>query len=260
MMKINNWRDEEVTTSISKRGVLALQNPFDNLVKGNVSPWPPPEIIQKLYKSKHETAFLIENNLDLKMPLGFYSDLQSINSENAITWSVFGTANYFSPKKRNLFVSEFQEIAGLRFNSFNNSNISLWRRLPHPETLTSGGPEVDFLIHTESTLILGESKWKSSISTSQGINKNRDQIQLRIEFLEKYGAKFFPNIQNFAVVLLALNNESVIQYNSKNIQCVSITWDQVCSMDSHLFSEEIRNYLHWKKSHQQMYNKPNQAD
>lgn len=64
---------------------------------GNTLLWPPPEIVQKLNKSNHKLAFMGKIFADPKFTLGFNSDLQSIHSEDAITWSVFGTAEIFSP-------------------------------------------------------------------------------------------------------------------------------------------------------------------
>lgn len=44
---IANWKGEPVQVVASKGGVLAALSPFDNLIKGGVEPWPPPEIVQR---------------------------------------------------------------------------------------------------------------------------------------------------------------------------------------------------------------------
>jgi hypothetical protein len=66
-------------------------HPFDNLIRTGISSWPPPEIIQKLYKSRQSRAFEGKDLAIATSDLGYYCDLQSLHSEDAITWSVFGT-------------------------------------------------------------------------------------------------------------------------------------------------------------------------
>lgn len=45
-----------------------------------------------------------------------------------------------------------------------------------------------------NALILGEAKWQSEVGTAQGKKKDKDQIQLRGEFLKKYGMRLFPAV------------------------------------------------------------------
>ena len=181
-MIIENWLGENKKICQSKGGVCAFQNPYDNLVRGSVNPWPSSEIVQKLYRSTNQKAFINKELEEITSTLSYYSDLQSIHSEDAITWSIFGTASYLPSEVRNKFVYDFLKLSGLNPTTVKHSEISLWRRLPHPETLVAGGPEIDFLIHTNDTLVLGEAKWKSSIGAKQGKNKDRNQIELRLDF------------------------------------------------------------------------------
>jgi hypothetical protein len=46
-----DWRGAEVEVAKSAGGVLALANPWEDVVRGGVLPWPPPELIQKLYQA-----------------------------------------------------------------------------------------------------------------------------------------------------------------------------------------------------------------
>jgi hypothetical protein len=82
-----DWNDRAIPVAHSKGGVKAVAHPFDNLVRTGISAWPPPEIVQKLYKSRQSRAF---EGKDLEIAtsgLGYYCDLQSLHSEDAITWS-----------------------------------------------------------------------------------------------------------------------------------------------------------------------------
>jgi hypothetical protein len=244
---MNNWNKQEINVAISQGGVIALSNPYDNLISTEIEPWPPSEIVQKLYQSRHAKAY-VENQKEKSVEyLGYYSDLQSLHSEDAITWSVFGTAAHSPSEERNKFTSDFLRIMGVRSDQVKNSEIFLWRRIPHPDTLVSGGPEIDFGIFTGDVLLLGEAKWKSSVGASQGKYKDKNQIQLRVEFLNKYGKRIYPNVTQFIVVGLGLENDVTENSTDGVVECVSSTWDDVCGLKSHPNHDELQKYLAWKK-------------
>jgi len=79
-----------------------------------------------------------------------------LHSEDAITWSVFGTIAYSTLSKRENWVSQFFKLLNISDAVSTNAVIFLWRRIPHPDTLVAGGPEIDFGIITDNALILGE--------------------------------------------------------------------------------------------------------
>lgn len=85
-----DWNGQPVRSFRSKGGVLALADPFSGVVRGDVRPWPPAELIQKAYKSEHGSAFGHEPSL-VEWSGRYYCDLQSLHCEDALTWSVFGT-------------------------------------------------------------------------------------------------------------------------------------------------------------------------
>ena len=87
---MKDWNGKNVESAVSKGGVIALVNPYDNLIKTGLSPWPPAEITQKLYSSRQGSAFAGRDFEVCSSYLGYYCDLQSLHSEDAITWSVFG--------------------------------------------------------------------------------------------------------------------------------------------------------------------------
>lgn len=245
---MKNWHQQEVDILTSKGGVIALANPYDNLVTTGVTPWPPSEIVQKLYQSRQTRAFSEDQKEILEKFNGYYSDLQSIHSEDAITWSVFGTVAHCPNVIRNKFISDLFKSLGLKPGKLENSEIYLWRRIPHPDNLVPGGPEIDFGILTNNTLLLGEAKWKSSVGAAQGKNKDKDQIQLRVEFLQKYAPKLYPGVRHFVVVGVGLHNDVTEDYSDKTVQCFGTTWSEVCSLESHPNHDELQDYLAWKIS------------
>src|SRR5688500_14738550 len=106
------------------------------------------------------------------MTLGFYSDLQSIHSEDAITWSVFGPVIYGGKTVREPCVTDLLKMIRVPGKA-GNAHIWLWGRLPHPDTLVPGGPEIDFGVQTDDVFLLGEAKWRSSIGSAQGVNRDK---------------------------------------------------------------------------------------
>lgn len=69
----------------------------------------------------------------------------------------------------------------------------------------SGCPEIDVGITTSNTVILAEAKWLSGIGATQGKAKDKNQIQLRGEFLAKYGAGIlFPGRPHKVVLGISL--------------------------------------------------------
>lgn len=243
---MKNWNQQEVEILTSKGGVIALANPYDNLVTTGVEPWPPAEVVQKLYQSRQTRAFSEEQKEKLKKFNGYYSDLQSIHSEDAITWSVFGTIAHAPNEKRNKFISELFQSLGLFSGVVKSSEIYLWRRIPHPDNLVPGGPEIDFGILTNDTLVLGEAKWKSSVGAAQGKNKDKDQIQLRAEFLQKYAPRLYPGVRHFVVLGVGFKKDVTENYSGKAVRIIGTTWSEICSLEFHPNHDELQKYLAWK--------------
>jgi hypothetical protein len=92
---ITNWTGAgSLPVAESAGGVLATLVPWDNLIRGVVEPWPPPELTQKLYASDKWRGCSSADDASVRTQLGYYCDLQSLNSEEAVTWSFFGSLVY----------------------------------------------------------------------------------------------------------------------------------------------------------------------
>lgn len=251
MLTIPNWRGQSIKVASSKGGTLAVVNPKDNLITSGITLWPPPEIVQKLYQSRHEDAFAETDLEAVKSALGFYSDLQSLNSEDAITWSVFGTLAYADNSTKCAFVTALFDLLSIPISPVADANIWLWRRIPHPQTLDSGGPEIDFGIETEQAILFGEAKWLSGVGQAQGKTGEKDQISLRREFFEKYGKAIFGSLSHYIVFVVSLYG-NVLKANDVNLGDATLhfrdaTWDSICNITSHPAHDELVRYLEWKK-------------
>ena len=69
--------------------------------------------------------------------------------------------------------------------------IDLWRRVPHPDKSLPGGPELDFVIDGNRCVVFGEVKWLAAEGRGQGVMQDKGQMQLRREFLGKYGRRVY---------------------------------------------------------------------
>ena len=231
MLTTRSWDGRAIELAESRRGVLAVTAVEDNLVKGGVEPWPPPEIIQKLYRSNQTRAFDGRNQSLITQKHGYYCDLQSIHSEDAITWSMFGPLAYATPKERASFATWLMKKLDLPLSKATQAQICLWRRIPHPDTDVCGGPEVDVTVMTENTVIFGEAKWRSSIGKNQGKGKNKDQITLRKEFFEKHCKGVFGHIKQFVVLGISrdgrLASEESISLKGQTIFLKNTRWSEL---------------------------------
>jgi hypothetical protein len=100
-----DWNDRMITLARSARGVRVVRDFSDNLIRDERLPWPPPPVVQKLYESRQSRAFEGSELAAATSVLGFYSDLQSLNSEDAITWSYFGPFMAEPPESRATFLN-----------------------------------------------------------------------------------------------------------------------------------------------------------
>lgn len=256
-MHISDWNGHPIEVVESRGGVPPVCRHYSNLLRVDRGAAEPAEIAQKLYRSKHEGDFHPGDRNSLKSYLGYYTDLQSLHSEDAITWSVFGTVAKSDEAVRTRWTAELFGEVGLGSGRPDHSDITLWRRVPHPQTNSPDGPEIDFSISTEDTLLLGASKWTSKVARGQGIHRDLDQIEMRLMYLERYGRTTsvldkttgLPRHKRLAVLLVSIDPVPVSQnWMREDITTLSTTWERVCALKSHPFADELGRYYRWKLS------------
>ncbi len=252
MTLIQNWRGGEIEVASSRGGKLAVVDFADGLLQGGVQPWPPPELLQKLTRSAHGSAFDEPDLSAVRRIRGYYSDLQSLRSEDAVTWSVFGTVAYAASAVRAAYVQDLLQTLDVPAPA-DDYAIWLWRRVPHPETGGKNGPEIDFAIQGQSLVLFGEAKWGSGIGAGQGVNHNRNQLALRREFFERWSSDLFPNQTCF--VLLTVSPGGGLQESGERpvgpgtLYERDATWEAISGLARHPLSEELGRYLTWKQQH-----------
>lgn len=251
MIEIPHWTNSRtICVAQSKGGVLVTRHPDDNLI-ASVSPWPTPELLQKYYASARFRGRTPDDQEAAQSGLGHYCDLQSLNSEDAITWSFFGNLAYAEAKQR---LDVLNGILGsLGFPYVDDPPVCwLWRRLPHPEKPDStGGPEIDFGFLSKTTLLLGEAKWNSRLGQKQGVNRDRSQLDLRAGFCEVFAKRFLPTVNN--IIVLGVGRSATVFNNleeyGSGVKIGQLSWEQLCGCFREPTATQLNEYLSWKNHH-----------
>ncbi len=249
-MAMEDWNGKPISSFRSKGGVLALSDPYSGVVKADVRPWPPAELIQKAYKSEHGSAFGDVRAL-VAWSGQYYSDLQSLHCEDALTWSVFGTLGRQDTNSRAAYAAELLNALQVphELSEIGIPDVWLWRRVPHPQTLVAGGPEIDFALQGERLLVLGEAKWRSPVGKKRGVGRNKDQMQLRRMIVENWHRAFFPGYTRFVLLLVGRDEESLnddIALPDLTLHVRAISWAALAALKSHPWRDELLKYVAWK--------------
>ena len=245
--EVADWNKRTVQAAQSRGGVVALADFSENLVRVDNLPWPPPAIVQKLFRSIHETtAFSEEARSLLTSKLGFYTNLQSLHSEDAITWSFFGPLIAAPAVVRTDFLNWLLRHLGLQANE-KGCGIEIWRRIPHPDNRGMGGPEIDFLIQGSNTVLVGEAKWRSGEGTGQGVNRDKSQLQLRSEFCSDLAHAIFGNLKFLVLEIYWKSPLGTTFSCDTNAILRSISWEELTTWSEHPRASEFRLYFEWKQ-------------
>ena len=244
---IRDWNDTSVLAVRSRGGVTAFPDYRDNLVRQPGCVWPPAEILQKLCRSDHLSAFLPDDQAALTQRLGYYCDLQSAHSEDAIQWSYFGPLVYGEEIKRIAFSNWLAEKLEVPFRN-RRCTIALWRRIPHPDTLGSGGPELDLLIVGDAFAIVAESKWRSGEGRWQGSAGNQTQLQLRQQFLAKCGSRILETRELMVLYVVLDSSQEVLSAVQSPVPMFCLQWANLLEWEGHPRGAELQRYYEWKRN------------
>lgn len=246
--KLQDWNNREITAVRSKGGVFAFPDYADNLIRIDQGCWPPPEILQKLYKSEKLWAFPEEEQGLLSGKLGYYCDLQSVHSEDAMQWSYFGPLLYGSEDDRIRFARWLRVKLTLSCEEPSRCSMAMWRRVPHPDNGTPNGPELDLLINTDTFSLLVESKWRSGEGRWQGVDGTATQVQLRQRFLARFGKSMFGEALLAVLCVVLDDSQRSLGDPSISVPVLTSRWTDLCEFTQHIRSEEVRRYYDWKRN------------
>jgi hypothetical protein len=247
-VEMEDWNGRRVEAIRSRGGVFAFPDYANNLIRPEPVCWPPAEIIQKLYKTEKLWAFLGEDQELLSRKVGYYCDLQSVHSEDAMHWSYFGPLVYGAVEDRQRFGCWLRSKLALNCGDPNRCCLAMWQRVPHPDNGTPNGPEVDLVISTDTFTLLAESKWRSGEGRWQGVDGTATQLQLRQRFLARFGKSLFGDVF-LAVLYIVLDNSQFSSGNSSSgVPVLNIRWADLCDFSQHAYAAEVRRYYDWKRN------------
>jgi hypothetical protein len=92
MEQIEDWNGKQIGVVRTTGNTLLMCDPFDGLMRPTQGPWPPPALVMMLGEGESKRyPFSPELRASVSGRFGHYCALQSINSEDAITWNFLGT-------------------------------------------------------------------------------------------------------------------------------------------------------------------------
>jgi hypothetical protein len=245
------WRGQPVRAVSSPSGVLLLADYEDALVSWQAPPWPPPSLITRLVADEEQPArWPNETRALVTERLGFYCRLQSVNSEDAMTWSAFGPLLVSGGDRRVAFLRWICDGVGMRPDD-TQCAVDLWRRVAHPrKPSASNGPELDAVLEGDRTVVFVECKWGSPEGTGQGPDGTATQMGLRREYLERFGRAIYGE-RRFVVLGLVLGGsiEKVTPPDSEHVITRTLTWSELCGWSDHPMADELTAYFDWKLGH-----------
>jgi hypothetical protein len=222
---------------------------------------PGAEITRKADRASGQLrSFPIADHARLTAVLNHYSDVQSENSEDTVTWSVFGAIDpaIWLPDLLTRAFGEADRPTILRG--------PFWARIPHPDTtLIQQGPEAELTLIGSGWCYGVEAKWRQDIKDRQGARRDMTQIDMRA-----HTARTTAATENWGVLVVvpsprrypfAKRRESVFRRyfepigqenyvalpHAQSQRAAIITWEEilmiVCKYPSHKL---VAYYLDWR--------------
>lgn len=247
-------------TLVNIRHSAGTKVPYFERWQDNVLPPPegaawPPALEKQVRAYVARTSWFADADAEaLRGESGRISKFQSLNSEDAVTWSWFGTLALGEPAIRRKAVQWLYDSLGLPLAASDDIAIDQWMRIAHPNALGSpNGPELDVRIVDASALIYVEAKWNASLGTGKGKidGDPDDQIVLRRDSMRKDPA-LERDQRTFVVLGVSNDMPDLDVYEehddpSRSVTVAWTTWANLADCDVHPRADEFRQYLAWKR-------------
>ena len=243
---IPGWDGTPIAVRRSRvSGVLYTERWQDNvLAPPGGQDWPPSLLREVRSFRARADWFTPDDAAALAAQLGFISKMQSLRSEDGITWSWFGTLACEPPDKRGDAVQWLYDRLQLDLVASTDPMIDQWMRVFHPNKPKSqNGPHLDARIDDpDVALMYVEAKWDAAIGTGKGAAEgDRDnQIVLRRGSLRKD-----PTLANDRRSLLVVGVSRVLPdpsvYDETDVAW--LTWDDLAACSVHPRAEDFGRYL-----------------
>lgn len=253
MTTIENWNGKPVAVRRSRGGVLTFERWEDNVLGG--PPWSQALTDQVRGYVARSSHFDDDAAEALARHLGRISKFQSINSEDAVTYSWFGTLSVAPVDTRRAVAQWLYGRLGLTATAV-APVIDQWARVFHPNAPgSSRGPELDARIDDPgAALVYVEAKWSAGIGTGKGkvANVPDDQIILRRESM-RHDPALEADERPFVVLGVSEHTPDLTKWkedssSARPVQVVWLTWDDLAGCQGHPFAGEFARYIAWKRS------------
>jgi hypothetical protein len=255
---IEGWRGQAIAGARSHRGVFAAQNWRDMVldqtgdieskardVAGRASSWFAPDALKLL------------TSVD-----GHYSYVQSINSEDTVTWAAFG------PRAPDAALSAVLDLAFGKVPRAAEWERLFWRRWPHPQTgRTANGPEPDVTFKADGGwCFVMEAKWAADLDDAQGTaGSSMTQLEMRAAVARAVahdesrrgvlvivpGPAKYPYARRgtFARYFDVDGDRYAPRASARALGAQALTWEQVIEILATIDDEnELVRYLEWRLS------------
>lgn len=257
---------QTIAGSRSKGGTFAAFN-WEQLVLG-----PPGQGIRRKAadpKRRRLLGFPAADQTALSSTLGHYSDVQSLNSEDTVTASVFENARA-APFTTELLRGAFGD-EHLRPREW---IATLWQRLPHPKTgATRSGPEADVVLDggagDGAWRYVVEAKWTSDIGDRQqgaaglvtqmemrafgaakgsdgsDIDRARRGVLVIVPSPDRYRCDSHPVFTRYFV----RDGSGYLPLPAADaVQARAVTWETISTLARQAGDAELARYLDWRLS------------
>lgn len=254
-----NWKGVSVAYRRSHGAgqVLTFERWQDNVLGGIADAWPP-EALQKQARGyvANKNHFDPQDADALAADLGGrISKMQSINSEDAVTYSWFGTLGEAPAEARRASVQWLYDRIGLQATATDPA-VDQWARIHHPYAPGSPrGPELDARIDDAATgaLVYVEAKWQAALGTGKGktVGIPADQIELRRDSLRSDPA-LKHDLRPFAVLGVSEDKPDLTAWKETHehlppVHVAWLTWDELAHCPHHPRAAEFKRYITWKR-------------
>ena len=253
MRLVGNWNGQAVPVRSSRGGVLTFERWEDNVLGS--PPWPDWLVRHVRDNTAEPGAFAEEDREKLMANLGDrISTFQSNNSEDAVTYSWFGTLATQPPEIRRAAVQWLYDRAGIAATA-QDPGIDQWVRVFHPNAAESSrGPELDVRIDDPgAALIYVEAKWSADIGTGEGRDAkvHDDQIVLRRDSLRTDPA-LRGDDRAFAVLIVSETEQDLARWDepdgdARPVTIARLSWDDLAECPTHPLAEEFGRYVARKR-------------
>lgn len=253
MAVMNNWNGEPVAVRRSRGGVLTFERWEDNVLGS--PPWPERLLRQVRGYVGDRDHFAADDAEALAGRLdGRISKFQSVNSEDAVTYSWFGTLAAAPSDVRRAALQWLYDRVRIPAVA-TDPVVDQWVRVFHPNVPDSPrGPELDARIDDPgAALVYVEAKWNAKVGTGQGkvTGVPDDQIVLRRDSLRGNPA-LKGDERAFAVLGVSERMPELAKWHEaesglRAIIITWVTWNDLSECPVHPLADEFGRYISWKR-------------